>query len=258
MIPKRIHYCWFGGGPKNSTINKCIDSWKTYCPDYEIIEWNEQNTDCSLPFIQFAITQKKWAFVADVVRLDVLINHGGIYLDTDMLLVKSLDHYLGTDMFIGVEEPHIISAGIIGSNAKSEFLQSVRKIYDCVDIQQGFAFSDFTLPKLFSETLRNKLKQDFYITQRIKIADIDIYPSKVFYPLPNNRKSDVLNYRDYLSEGTAAVHLWNASWVDYNEFDFIKQKKYFKAFKSILKQLYSGRVNYYYFVRLYRNFKKSL
>ena len=93
MIPKVIHYCWFGGNPKPKLAEKCIKSWKKYCPDYEIIEWNEDNFDISAAplYVRQAYEAKKWAFVTDYVRLEVVYNHGGVYLDTDVELLKSLD-----------------------------------------------------------------------------------------------------------------------------------------------------------------------
>ena len=95
MIPKKIHYCWFGGAPKSKLAKKCIKSWKRKCPDYEIIEWNESNYDVTkIPFMKEAYDAKKWGFVPDYARLDIIYNNGGIYLDTDVEIVKSLDDLL--------------------------------------------------------------------------------------------------------------------------------------------------------------------
>ena len=94
-IPKIIHYCWFGGGPISAESQKCMESWKKYCPDYKIIEWNEQNFDISQNrYAQQAYEAKKYAFVSDYVRLAVLYEYGGIYLDTDVELVRPLDELL--------------------------------------------------------------------------------------------------------------------------------------------------------------------
>ena len=103
-IPKIIHYCWFGGGPINPESRKCIESWKKYCPDYKIIEWNEQNFEISQNrYAQQAYEAKKYAFVSDYVRLAVLYEYGGIYLDTDVELVRPLDELLEHKGFIGME-----------------------------------------------------------------------------------------------------------------------------------------------------------
>ena len=103
-VPKIIHYCWFGGGPINPESRKCIESWKKYCPDYKIIEWNEQNFEISQNrYAQQAYEAKKYAFVSDYVRLAVLYEYGGIYLDTDVELVRPLDELLEHKGFIGME-----------------------------------------------------------------------------------------------------------------------------------------------------------
>ena len=88
MIPKTIHYCWFGRGEKPKLAQKCIASWKTFCPDYEIIEWNEDNYDVnSTPYTKYCYENKKWAFLSDYVRLDVVCRHGGVYFDTDVEVI---------------------------------------------------------------------------------------------------------------------------------------------------------------------------
>ena len=103
-IPKIIHYCWFGGGPISPENRKCMESWKKYCPDYKIIEWNEQNFDISKNrYAQQAYEAKRYAFVSDYVRLAVLYEYGGIYLDTDVELVRPLDELLEHKGFIGME-----------------------------------------------------------------------------------------------------------------------------------------------------------
>ena len=97
MIPKTLHYCWFGRNPKPELAVKCIDSWKRFCPDYEIVEWNEDNFDidaCPL-YVRQAYAAKKWAFVTDYVRLKLIYEHGGIYMDTDVELKKKPDVLLG-------------------------------------------------------------------------------------------------------------------------------------------------------------------
>ena len=100
MIPKKIHYCWFGRGQKSELILRCIESWKKYCPDYEIIEWNEDNLDISsCDYAREAYEEKKWAFVSDYARLCALKEYGGIYLDTDMQLLKQSMNFWITKVF---------------------------------------------------------------------------------------------------------------------------------------------------------------
>ena len=105
MIPKIIHYCWFGGNPLPSLALKCIKSWKKYCPDYEIIEWNESNYDiASAPlYVQQAYEEKQWAFVSDYARLQIVYENGGIYLDIDVEILRSLDAFLVHEAYFGIE-----------------------------------------------------------------------------------------------------------------------------------------------------------
>ena len=104
MIPKVIHYCWFGKKPLPPLAVNCIDSWKKFCPDYEIIEWNEKNFDInSNTYVREAYENKKWAFVSDYVQLYALYNYGGIYMDTDVQVLKPLDAFLNDQAFSGFE-----------------------------------------------------------------------------------------------------------------------------------------------------------
>lgn len=113
MIPKVIHYCWFGGNPKSELIEKCIASWKQYCPDYEIIEWNEYNFDVNaLAYTADAYAAKKWAFVSDYARLKVVYDHGGIYLDTDVLLHHSLDDTLQYNCWLASDDVRYVNTGM--------------------------------------------------------------------------------------------------------------------------------------------------
>ena len=104
MIPKIIHYCWFGNNPKTKLIEYCLNSWREYLPDYEIIEWNESNFDINMnSFVKKAASDEKWAFVSDYVRAYALYNIGGIYLDTDVEIKMSLDEFLSHGAFSGFE-----------------------------------------------------------------------------------------------------------------------------------------------------------
>lgn len=103
MIPKVIHYCWFGGNPKNKLIEKCIASWEKYCPDYKIIEWTEYNYKTDNVYFNQALEAKKWPFAADYARLDIIYQNGGVYLDTDVELVKPLDNLMTNSCYVGTE-----------------------------------------------------------------------------------------------------------------------------------------------------------
>ena len=113
MIPKKIHYFWFGGNEKPKSVKKCIDSWKKYCPDYEVIEWNESNFDIRcMPFVEQAYEAKKYAFVSDVARLMMIYEYGGIYMDTDVEVIKPLDNLLENKAYMGFENDENVASGL--------------------------------------------------------------------------------------------------------------------------------------------------
>ena len=122
MIPKIIHYCWFGGKEKPKLALKCIKSWKKYCPDYQIIEWNEQNFDTDFnPYTKMCYENKKWAFLSDYVRLWVVNQYGGIYFDTDVELLKKPDELMQSDAYWGFETS---DKSVINCNERNAFIAS--------------------------------------------------------------------------------------------------------------------------------------
>ena len=131
-IPKVLHYCWFGGAPKPKNIQNCIRSWKKYCPDYEIIEWNEQNFDVSQSlYTRQAYDARRWAFVADYARLKILYEQGGIYMDTDVELLRPLDDLLAYPAFFGFQHNNEVATGLgFGAEARSPVVKALLDDYD--------------------------------------------------------------------------------------------------------------------------------
>ena len=134
MIPKVIHYCWFGGNPLPELAKKCIESWKKFCPDYQIIEWNESNFDLNInTYVKEAYTAEKWAFVSDVARLYALVNYGGIYMDTDVEVLKPLDDILNFKAVSGFETKERIPTGMMacekGHPLFEEFLREYNEAH---------------------------------------------------------------------------------------------------------------------------------
>ena len=134
MIPKIIHYCWFGGNPLSDLAQKCIDSWKKYCPDYEIKEWNESNFDLnSCDYVREAYQAKKWAFVTDYVRLYAMVTEGGIYMDTDVEVIRPLDSFLSNRAFSGFEDETNIPTGIMACEKGFPLFEELLEEYN-IDI----------------------------------------------------------------------------------------------------------------------------
>lgn len=122
MIPKIIHYCWMSGEPFPELIRDCIDSWKAKLPDYKIIEWNSQNFDYNIiPYTKEAMEKKKYAFVSDYVRLYALYKYGGIYLDSDIKVLKSFDSLLNDKAFTGFESKERIGVWLLASEKQNPF-----------------------------------------------------------------------------------------------------------------------------------------
>lgn len=132
MIPKKIHYCWFGRAHKSKLAEKCIASWRKYCPDYEIIEWNEENFNVQEhPYTMYCYERKKWAFLSDYVRLFVVSKYGGIYLDTDVEIIKPLDSLLNHEAYYGFENSNNIATGLgFGAVAHHITTGAMLKEYD--------------------------------------------------------------------------------------------------------------------------------
>lgn len=209
MIPKVIHYCWFGRNPKPNLAKKCIKSWKRHCSDYEIIEWNEDNFDisaCPL-YVRQAYEAKKWAFVSDFARLKIVFEHGGIYLDTDVQLRKSLNFLLGYDAYFGFEDEIYINTGLgFGAAAGALILSEMMDEYsDASFVLPNGEFDTTTCPKRNTSTLlRHGLEQNNKI--QILSYKILILPTEYLCPI------DYKTGDRKITKNTISVHHFIASW----------------------------------------------
>ncbi|MFH1188284.1 MAG: glycosyltransferase [bacterium] len=219
MIPKTIHYCWFGNNPKNSEIINCIESWRKYCPDFEIKEWNERNFPVGqFPFAYRMYNEKKWAFVTDYARLYILYEYGGFYLDADMLLLQSLTSLVAHACVVGEESPVILSAGILGSEPHHPFIGLCKQYYD--NNPQEIITIPRVLSKVF-ETYKGK-------------SDVTVYPPKTFYPF--TMETIRMFHGQDLGSDVIGVHLWHYSWGSpINK--FFKKIKVYKFFKKLAEML---------------------
>lgn len=132
MIPKKIHYCWFGRGEKSDKAKKCIASWSRLCPDYEIIEWNEDNFDIHMnPYTEMCYEQRKFAFLSDYARLWILEREGGLYFDVDVEVIRSFDPLLTHEAFFGFETDDYINTGVgFGTEAGHPVVRAMLAAYD--------------------------------------------------------------------------------------------------------------------------------
>lgn len=217
-IPKIIHYCWFGNNPKPASVIKCIESWKKYCPDYKIIEWSEKNIniDDMCNYCKQAYEEKAWGFVPDYIRLWIIYNYGGIYLDTDVQIIKNFDDLLENHIFLGVEKCGgnlLTNMGSgFGAEKNNEFIYKHMQIYKNLN----FRLADGTLnrkpsPHYTTECLNSMniyLKNDLDI---IYEKEITVYPPRYFSP--KDFETGIIN----ITPDTYSVHHYDASWYDEDE-----------------------------------------
>lgn len=208
MIPKVIHYCWFGNSPLSELAQECITSWKKYCPEYEIKEWNESNFDVNCcDFVKEAYEMKKWAFVSDFARLKIIYEQGGIYLDTDVRMIKSFDDLLYNKCFLGEETTGFVNTGLgFGAEKHSLIVKELLEMY----IGKNFKLKDGSFDMIpCPQKNTEPLKKYGYVFSGIEIWKneyVTVYPTDFFCPLDYESKI----YKQ--TKNTHSIHLFNASW----------------------------------------------
>lgn len=207
MIPKLIHYCWFGRGPKPIDAQKFIEGWKRLHPGYQIIEWNEDNFDVlCCKYVQEAYEKRKFAFVSDYARGQALVEHGGVYLDTDVELVAPLDSLLSWEGFLGFEYGNSIATSTMGFRPRHPLMQQYLDQYN----QRSFVLPDGSLDMTTNVSILTKLviKEGLRIdgTKQIIRGDVVCLPMQVLSPL------DYVNFYDYRDTSTIAVHHYQHTW----------------------------------------------
>ena len=209
MIPKKIHYCWFGRNTLPESAVKCIESWKKYLPDYEIKEWNEDNFDLNkYPYVKEAYENRKFAFVTDVVRLYALYNEGGVYMDTDVEVLKSLDPFLKHHAFSGFEDEENVPTGIMAAEKHSKWALDNLNHYDNLHFVKEDGSLDITtnVVTITNYMLNHGLKQNNTYQDFPEL--ITLYPKDYFCPK---------SYKDgkiYLTENSVTIHHFAGTWVD--------------------------------------------
>lgn len=215
LIPKTIHYCWFGGSPIPDKYKNWMESWKKFCPDYEIIEWNENNYDVTKnKYMYDAYKAKKWGFVPDYARLDIIYNYGGIYLDTDVELVDSLDELLYQKGFVGFESNRHVNFGSgFGAQRGNKTIKSLMEDYNKREFSTEYGM--IPSPAIQTEVLKEKglkINGEYQI-----LDDITIYPEKMLSGKSLSSRRIIL--KDY----TRAIHHFDGSWLESETKDYLKQ-----------------------------------
>lgn len=204
MIPKKIHYCWFGRNEKPQLAKRCIASWKKYCPDYEIMEWNEDNFDVDLnPYTKMCYEQKKYAFLSDYIRLIVVEKYGGIYFDTDVELIRSFDDLLKNSAFFGFENDEYVATGLgFGAEAGNPIVRQMIAEYD---VLLGGHNVTIGCPILNTQAIQ---KFGLKLTgEEQMLNDAVVYPKEYFNPR-NSATGELCK-----TSKTYSIHWYSMSWL---------------------------------------------
>ena len=207
MIPKKIHYCWFGRGKMPELAMKCIASWKKYLPEYEIKEWNEDNFDLDLyPYVREAYDNRKFAFVTDVVRLYALYHEGGIYMDTDVEVLKPLDSLLVYDAVSGFESPTQIPTGLMACREGHPFFKELLDEYDGLHFKREDGSLDMTTN--VTRITNACLKYGFVPNNKLQTVN-----GFTFLPKDYLCPKSYADGKIYLSDNTLTIHHFAGSWL---------------------------------------------
>lgn len=207
MIPKIIHYIWLGGKPLPKIAEKCMKSWKKFCPDYEIKRWDESNLDLDFcPYVREAYDSKKFAFASDVLRLQKLYEYGGIYLDIDVEIIKPIDEFLNAKCFSGFENSKAINPGVIfGTEPKNQDLKAILDDYK----SRNFINNGILDLKTICETV-TEYYEKFGLVREDKTQNLEdkivAYNSEYFSPI------NTVTNKKTVTKNTHSIHWFNASW----------------------------------------------
>jgi len=226
MIPKIIHYCWFGGAPKNALFDQCYNSWIKYCPDFQIIEWNESNFsfEQAPDYVKEAYAAKKWAFVTDYVRFKVIYENGGIYFDTDVELIRPLGDLLEAPAFYGMQTDQYIATGLgFGSEKGTALLAELMKSYDGVH----FLLPNGEYDQLDCPHRNHEVFERFGYTfgagaQTLADGTLILAP-EVLSPI------DYRTGKKHITDQTLSIHWYSASW-------YKRERGLVRIFKRIFGQ----------------------
>lgn len=223
FIPEKIHYCWLGGKEKPSDVDRYIETWRKMMPEYEIIEWNERTfpfSKINCRYVEDAVKQKKWAFVTDYMRLYILYKEGGIYLDTDVELLKSLKDFAGDDSFIGMESAYTLCTAVIGAKPGQKWIKDLLELYEKRSFYKENGQIDIT-PN--SQYIFNFLleKENLQVLNKKRCLNngLCIYPGEYFSPL------NYLTMKINVTNNTYAIHYYNGTWKTKRE----KRKDYVQS-----------------------------
>lgn len=222
MIPKVIHYCWFGGAPKPKSVLRCINSWKKHCPDFEIREWTEKDFDVTQnEYTRQAYEAKAWGFVPDYIRLWIIYHHGGIYLDTDVQVIKDLSPLCNHHAFAGFQEDGYVALGLgFGAEPGNPFIGAHMQQYDELRFLNSDGTVNRTPSPVYTNLLLKKRGLDACNGDTQDLGDVIIFSKDCFCP------KDFTSGITRVTQNTYSIHQFDASW--YSEEQQEKKNKRWK------------------------------
>lgn len=208
MIPKIIHYCWFGEKEKGKDVKACIETWHRKCPEYTFIEWNEKNFDInkSCRYVKEAYETGKWAFVTDYVRFYALLYYGGIYLDTDVEVLQTFDSLLDNKAFVCVESKYSICTATIGAEKNAEFVKNILKQYKNRNFKTKDGYDTTPNSQFIYNWLKNNYKYKYLNNKTQNLGICTVYPVEFFSPI------NCYTLECKISENTYSVHRYAGTW----------------------------------------------
>jgi len=233
MIPKKIHYVWLGGASKPHLVNMCILSWKDKLPDHEIVEWNEDNFPLQEEFVKSRFLEqcynrKLWAFVSDYMRVYLLSRHGGVYLDTDIYLLKSLHPLTGNHCFMGFERDDLVNLAIAGSPPDCPLWHDMLSFYR----SEVWSSKMFMIPQILTSILVKNYGLKLNGAEQILGDTAHVYPREFFYPYYFNEEFSP----QCVTSNTYSIHWWSSSWKVKNAKLFLRTK-HLKGWRKWLKYI---------------------
>ncbi|MDE6191871.1 MAG: glycosyl transferase [Muribaculum sp.] len=244
-IPKVIHYCWFGGNPLPPLAEKCIASWKKFLPDYEIKRWDETNFDVNIiPYTAQAYEAKKYAFVSDYARFKILYEEGGLYFDTDVEVIRSMDDIIAAGPFMGCENPYKpgatpdslgVAPGLgLGVNPGLGLYKEILDIYNTLQFYKpNGALNEKTVVQYTTELLCEKGLKNIPSIQHL--PEVKIYPNDYF--CPQDYKTGVIT----ITKNTRSIHHYAQSWLDEIQIKAVERARKL----SFLPDSLQGYISYY-------------
>lgn len=227
MIPKIIHYCWFGNKELDEKSKECIGSWKKILPDYEIVEWNDTNFNINKnDFVREAYEQGKYAFVTDYVRLYALYHYGGVYMDTDVEVVKSLDDLLVNRAFTGVERGEYCITGTLGAEQNHPWIEKLLRYYD----NRPFILDNGEHDITTNTVIITKITKELYgWREGNKLSKLD--DGIIIYPFDFLCAKNGMTNEYIITDNTYTIHHFNGSWST-------NSKKVIKNYVRLIRRIF--------------------